>query len=286
MAGSGTTRLIVNADDFGMTKGVNRAVAELHDAGALTSATLMARGAAFDDAVRIARERPLLDVGCHVVLVDGLPSEHPRDAASVMARSGSLFSSMVNFAMAVQSRYVRIEHIQAEAAAQIATLQDAGLTVTHVDTHKHTHMLPRVARAIMQGALSRGVRRVRNPFEPAWCAALSPAPLRRRVPFRLLHLLQRSFDRQRRDIAMQTTDGSLGLIATGSLNAAVLRRILEAAPHGTYELVCHPGYNDFDLSTVRTKLRATREVEREALLQVVPQLAATGRLEPIRFDQL
>lgn len=275
------TRLIVNADDFGMTHGMNRAVEELHAAGALTSATLMAQGAAFNDALRIARALPSLGVGCHVVLVDGIPTSKGNSGPmSLRAPNGALSSSMVDFAFAVEARYTKLQAIELETAAQIAKLQDAGVNVTHVDTHKHTHMLPRVARAVMLGALRRGVHRIRSPFEPAWCAALSPASLSRRVPFRLLHRLQGAFNRELAQTGMETTDGSLGLIATGSLDAEVLRRILTAAPPGNYELVCHPGYNDAELAAVRTKLRDSRETERAALLAVIPQLA------PDRFERI
>src|ERR1700729_307855 len=72
-----SVRLILNADDFGLTAGINRAIGELHAAGALTSATLMANGPAFDDAVRVASAHPTLGVGCHVVLTDGAPVSPP-----------------------------------------------------------------------------------------------------------------------------------------------------------------------------------------------------------------
>lgn len=282
MADASLVRLIVNADDFGMTAGVNRAVAELHSAGALTSTTLMACGSAFDDAVRIARERPTLGVGCHVVLVDGTPTHQSGALPSPLAANGAFTSSMARFATAVETRYTRPEHIEQEVAAQVAKLQDAGIRVTHVDTHKHTHLLPRVARAVMRGAQRRGVRRIRNPFEPAWSSRLSPAPPLRRAPFRLLHQFRGAFERLLREEGMYSTDDSLGLIATGSLDASVLQKLLHAAPPGTYELVCHPGYNDADLQHITTKLRASREVERDALLAVVPHLA-TDRFQRISF---
>ncbi|WP_419806289.1 ChbG/HpnK family deacetylase [Terriglobus sp.] len=285
MADVAPIRLIVNADDFGMTMGVNRAVAELHDAGALTSTTLMAGGAAFDNAVRIARERPALGVGCHVVLVDGTPTSQASNGSSLLARNGTFTSSMADFTLAVAARYTRPEHIEQEVAAQIAKLQDAGVNVTHVDTHKHTHLLPSVARAVMRGARRMGVERIRNPFEPAWCSALSPAPLARRAPFRFLHRFKSFFDQLLASEGMRSTTASLGLIATGSLDAAVLRRILNAAPPGEYELVCHPGHNDTELQQIRTKLRASREVEREALLAIIPHLAPT-QFERISFAGL
>lgn len=194
MSASGpSVRLIVNADDFGMTPGVNRAVAELHAAGALTSTTLMACGPCFDDAVCIARHFPTLGVGCHVVLVDGTPTSSAGTADSLLTSAGALQSSMARFAASVQARYIKTEHIEEEVAAQIGKLQDAGVHVTHVDTHKHTHLLPRVARAVMHGAQRRGIRRIRNPFEPAWCSALSPAPASRKLPFRFLHRFEQAF---------------------------------------------------------------------------------------------
>lgn len=285
MTSAAPIRLIVNADDFGMTAGVNRAVAELHTAGALTSTTLMACGEAFEDAVRIAREQPALGVGCHVVLVDGTPTSQAWNASSLLAPNGAFTSSMADFTTAVASRYTKPVHIEQEVAAQIAKLQDAGVNVTHVDSHKHTHLLPTVARAIMRGARRQGIQRIRNPFEPAWCSALSPAPLARRVPFRLLHRFKSFFDELLQQEGMQSTDASLGLIATGSLDAEVLGRILDAAPAGTYELVCHPGYHDDQLQASKTKLRASREVERKALLEVVPRLAPE-RVQRISFAGL
>lgn len=285
MATSAAIRLIVNADDFGMTPGVNRAVEELFTARALTSTTLMACGTAFDEAVRIAREHPALGVGCHVVLVDGTPTGNQRKAFSLLAPNGSFSSSMADFAVAVGMRYAKPEHIEQEVAAQVAKLQKAGVSVTHVDTHKHTHLLPTVARAVMRGAKRQGVDRIRNPFEPAWCSELSPGPLSRKLPFRALHQFRHQFDRLLAEEGMRSTDASLGLIATGSQDAAVLQRIFAAAPPGTYELVCHPGYCDSDLQAVRTKLRESREVERSALLEVVPQLAR-DRFELISFAAL
>src|SRR6202453_1019094 len=91
-------RLIINADDFGLTRGVNRAIAELHQAKALTSATLMATGAAFDDAVALAHANPALGVGCHVTLTDGIPVSSPQSIPTLLGPNGKNFrSSLSNF---------------------------------------------------------------------------------------------------------------------------------------------------------------------------------------------
>src|SRR6185437_7830738 len=166
-------RLIINADDFGLTPGINRAIAELHDAGAVTSATLMATGPAFDDAVALAQARPSLGVGCHIVLVDGTPVSDPATIPTLLGPDRRTFrNSLGDFALGVLRGAIRQDHIQREALAQIQQLQRAGLKLTHVDTHKHTHLLSRVARPIIRALDDSGIRSIRNPFEPGWAATL------------------------------------------------------------------------------------------------------------------
>src|ERR1700760_3062876 len=172
-------RLIINADDFGLTPGVNRAIAELHDAGAVTSATLMANGPAFDDAVTLALARPALGVGCHIVLVDGVPVSDPATIPTLLGPNRRTFrNSPADFALGVLRGAIHQDDIQREALAQIQKLQRAGLTLTHVDTHKHTHLLPRVTRPIIRALDQSGIRAIRNPFEPRWAAALGKSTRR------------------------------------------------------------------------------------------------------------
>ena len=269
-------RLIINADDFGLTKGINRAVAELHRAGALTSATLMAMGPAFDDAVVVARANPGLGVGCHVVLTDGLPVCDPGSIPTLMGADGRSFRpSLVDFIQALLRGRIREEEIEHEALAQVQKLQQAGIGVTHFDTHKHTHLFPAVARPLLRVAERASVGAVRNPFEQAWSLALGHGSRRRRLQVKLLGGLQTRFERQPqiRDARVLTTDGTIGISATGHLYAGTLRQILEAVPdEGSFELCCHPGYNDSDLDRVTTRLRGHRDIERLALLAELPRI--------------
>ena len=269
LGGSSTRpRLIVNADDFGLTPGVNRAIAELHEAGAVTSATLMARGGAFDDAVRLARSHPGLGVGCHIVFTDGVPVSPPETVRTLLGADGLGFRpSLGGFLLATASGSVRREELKREAVAQIRILQSAGIRVTHLDTHKHTHLLPWIAGPVLEAAEETGVPAVRNPFEQGWSLRVSQPPLLRLLSFGALGAFQRSFLRQPalRRGTVRTTGGTLGVSATGHLNRGTLGRLLEALPAGTWELVCHPGYNEGDLDGIPTRLRASREIEREAL---------------------
>jgi predicted glycoside hydrolase/deacetylase ChbG (UPF0249 family) len=259
-------RLIINADDFGLTEGVNRAILDLNAAEVLPSATLMATGLAFRDAVHAAFKQPSLGVGCHVVLVDGRPELHP-DELPTLAPGGSLRSSLTSFMVDLLAGRIAPAEIECEAIAQIRRIQSAGITVTHVDTHKHTHMFPRVLKPVIRAAQACDVPAIRNPFEPDWSLRLAEeAPTARRLQVRTLRLFRRQFLRSVRAARLRTTDGALGVLATGTFDAAYVQRLLRKMPPGTWELVCHPGYVDVSLDQAGTRLVATRETERVALL--------------------
>jgi predicted glycoside hydrolase/deacetylase ChbG (UPF0249 family) len=265
-------RLIVNADDFGLTSGVNRAVAECNRAGALTSATLMACSHQAAAAMALAKQLPSLGVGCHVVLLDGVPAAPPERIASLLAPAATpgeapqFRRTLSTFVRDLALGRILPIHIEREATAQISRLQHAGLRPTHVDTHKHTHMFPAVLAAVCRATAACGVPAIRNPFEPAWSQRRTPnAPLVRRLEVRALGSLQRNFAATVRRHGLRTTSGSLGVLATGSLDAVTLQSILGRLPDGTWELVCHPAYVDDALYAVNTRLTASRQVELESL---------------------
>jgi hopanoid biosynthesis associated protein HpnK len=261
------SRLIVNADDFGLTPGVNRAIVELHQAGVLTSATLMATAAATSEAIAIARATPTLGVGCHVVLVDGDPVLPPANIPSLIdQKTGRFPVSLGAFLTRLFSGRIRPAEIEAEAAAQIAHLHDSGLRLTHIDTHKHTHMFPPVLRPVLRAARAAGIRAVRNPFEPEWAVQATPrAPLARVGEVFVLRRLGPFFRRLIAREKFTTTDGTIAVVGTGTLDSDAVRSLLTELPEGTWELVTHPGYNDADLDRIRTRLRASRDIERQAL---------------------
>ncbi len=277
-------RLILNADDFGLTPGINRAIAELHSAGALTSATLMANGPAFDDAIRIAHAQPTLGIGCHIVLTDGIPLSPPETIPTLLGPDRKSFrASLTDFFAAVLIGKVSADDIFREALAQITRIQQQGISLTHIDTHKHTHILPRVARPLLAVAERASIPAIRNPFEPRWSIALGTSPILRRLQLHSLCYLQPRFLAlpQIRSGRIRTTSGTLGISATGNLNSTTLRAILSAMPGGTWELVCHPGYNDRDLDAITTRLRETRDIERAALLDAFFQTSQQQSHPPL-----
>jgi predicted glycoside hydrolase/deacetylase ChbG (UPF0249 family) len=284
-------QLIINADDFGMTAGVNRAIVELGRSQAITSATLMASAPETIAASEASLRRPAFGVGCHVVLVDGAPISPP-DAIPTLIdprsrRNAPRFRSTLGvFVRDLLRGRIREADIEAEAVAQIRRLQQLDVAVTHLDSHKHTHAFPRVLRPLLRAAVLCHVACIRNPFEPEWSiAATGNAGLLRRLQVRALNRHRRSFLDATEHIGILTTDGSLGVLATGSLDQATLRRILNAMPKGAWELVCHPGYVDDDLKAAGTRLVESREIERVALGAVIPEIARRD-VSLIHFGQL
>ena len=276
--------LIVNADDFGLTPGVNRAIGELHAAGAVKSTSLMARASATEEAIEIARRNPSLDAGCHIVLVDGDPVLQASEIPSLTdRRTGSFPTALRTFLARLFTRRIRAAEIEAEVTAQIAFLQDRGVRLTHIDTHKHLHIFPTVLRSVLRAARARGISAIRNPFEPAWALrATQGAPWLRLAQAAAAHSFEPIVRRIIDDEGFVTTDGTIAIAGTGILDAAMLRTLLGQMPAGRWELVTHPGYNDADLARVRTRLRASREVERAALLT----LKDIPTIEPISFADL
>jgi chitin disaccharide deacetylase len=266
-------RLIVNADDFGFTPGVNRAIIEAHSRGIVTSSTLMANGTAFDEAVRLAKAFPRLTVGCHVVLIDGKPVLSASQLYSIASnhRGAARFKDGVKaFAMRALTGRLNANEIEAETTAQIRKLQSAGLNVSHVDTHKHTHLFPAVLRPILRAARACGVRAIRNPFglrRPLKSSELLARPglWSRYAEMKILARLSSGFRESVEQEDFMTPSGTLGIEVTGALDEKIFRAIAAIIPDGTWEFVCHPGYNDDDLKAANTRLRESRETELRVL---------------------
>jgi hopanoid biosynthesis associated protein HpnK len=276
-------RLIVNADDFGFTSGVNRAILEAHTHGVVTSSTLMANGPAFAEAVRLAATAPQLSIGCHVVLIDGEPVLAAERLSSLVSRKPGLCfrDGLKSFAVRAIAGRMSAEEITAEVTAQIRKIQSAGISISHIDSHKHTHLFPKVLRPILRAAAACGVRAIRNPFGPRLPLRSSqllkrPNLWTRSVEMRILGAFAGRFREAVAREGFETPDGTLGIEVTGSLDERLFLAIAQSCPEGTWEFVCHPGYNDVDLQRANTRLRESRESElrmltmpaaRELLLQ-------------------
>jgi hopanoid biosynthesis associated protein HpnK len=288
-------RLIVNADDFGLTAGVNRAILEAHIHGIVTSSTLMANGPAFEDAVRLAKQAPRLSVGCHAVLIDGEPVlDAVRLSTLTSKHSGKAQFNDGLKSFAVRALTGRLDplEIEAETTAQIQKIQSASVIVSHMDSHKHTHLFPAVLRPLLRAALACGVHAVRNPFgprKPLTSGELLARPnlWTRYAEVRILRSLAGKFRDAVRRHGMATPDGTLGIVVTGALDEKLFRAIAAVIPEGTWEFVCHPGYNDADLRLANTRLRESRETELRVLtIPAAKQLLEDQGIALISYREL
>jgi len=276
-------RLIINADDFGLTSGVNRAIADAHRSGIVTSSTLMANSQAFAEAVSLAKQNSKLSVGCHVVLTDGAPVSPPDKIPTLLTSNGTanqFRESLTSFALAAMRGRLNQQEVATEIAAQITKLQAAGVPVSHVDSHKHSHIFPAIFKPLLAVARDHGVRAVRNPFGPL--KTLAYAHLMRRpklwTRYTEVGILRRYAQQFRSQVAahgMITPDGSFGVVVTGALTQALFDAVIGCIPEGTWEFVCHPGYSDADLGKIKTRLRSSRDVE----LQILTSEAARTTLQ-------
>jgi chitin disaccharide deacetylase len=285
-------RLIVNADDFGFTMGVNRAIVEAHTNGIVTSSTLMANGRAFAGALESSKMLPRLSVGCHVVLIDGEPALGDSQVSSLTAGNSRFRDSLKSFSWRALSGRLDGQQIEAETTAQIRKLQAGGITVSHLDTHKHTHVFPVVLKPLMRAARGCGVRAIRNPFGPrrplrTYDLLARPSLWTRYAEVRTLRALASKFTAAARREGFVTPDGTFGIVVTGQLDESLFRAIAELIPEGTWEFVCHPGYNDADLQSANTRLRESRETELRVLtMPVARELLAKQNIQLMSYHDL
>ena len=257
--------LVVNADDFGFTTDVNEGIVEAHRNGILTSTTLMANGAAFDHAVGLARQNPTLDIGCHLTLIGG---------RSLLAPYDPLPGTVAELLTAIVSRRIRVYD---ELAAQVRRIIAAGITPTHIDTHKHTHLAPPVLDAVARISQEFGVVWVRRPFDLPLTAARGAAPLLKRATTESLELLRGRFHRVLAQHHCRTTDHFAGFQLTGRFRTAELVRLIHELPDGSTEFMCHPGRCGEALRNAPTRLKESREQELAALIAPETRQALTER---------
>jgi len=234
-------KLIVNADDFGLTEEINHGIIQAHKKGILTSTSMVATGEAFDEAVGLALQNPTLDVGVHLTLVEersilqraSIPTLI--NAQGYFRKSGSIF-----FRDYILNR-IDMHEIYLELKAQIQKIRDSGISVSHIDSHQHIHVLPKVLQVVVELANYFQIKMIRAPFEqPKWRNFLSIKKWPRLMQHFGLNLSCRHARHLLKDYA---TDYFFGFFDGGSLNTMRLARVILHLPVGVSEVMCHPGFD-------------------------------------------
>ena len=261
--------LIVNADDLGWTEGVNQGIAEAHRNGIVTSTSLLANGAAFASGVELARSTPGLGVGVHLNLSDGEPIAPRELVATLLNDEGEFAGGPEALLLRIAKRDVTVREAEQEWEAQIERVKEAGIQPTHLDGHKHVHMLPGLFEVALRLAKRYGIGAIRVAHEASSLrAALSAGDelhasvvLKQGVQARGLKLLARDAREQAERAGISTSDFFCGIAQTGEMTKEGVARLLRSLPEGTTELMTHPGYADQDLQNSATRLQGSRQTE-------------------------
>jgi hopanoid biosynthesis associated protein HpnK len=288
-------RLIVNADDFGLTCNVNRAIVNGHERGIITSTSLMANGRAFDDAVELSRKVPNLGVGIHINLVEGRSLSEKSRLGCLVTTEGEFYGGPESLGRRVLSGRVAPAALEREIRAQIEKVIGAGIDVTHLDSHKHTQAVPAIFKLMTSLAKEYGIGAVRCTVEDsALRRALAgdgmPMRLKKLEQWLMARVMHQISARQRAEAAslgIKCPDSFFGVTETGFLDERALDRILAALPDGTSELMCHPGYADNELEELPTRLVEQRETELRTLTQPdLKEHLTTGGICLISFREI
>jgi len=235
-------KLIVNADDFGLSEKTNEGIRQAHLHGILTSASLMANGEAFDHAVSVCREVPSLDVGAHLTLIEERPLLDLNRVPSLIDERGHFLRHATVFTRRYFQRRFSLLEIRAELEAQIQKITGAGIQISHLDSHQHIHVLPEILKIAVELAGKYRVPFVRRPREKIATYMYRGRGACSRIA-QLLVL--RAFCRAKVARKMSHPDYFAGFFHGGKVNRTNLREIIRHLPdQGSCELMCHPGQAD------------------------------------------
>lgn len=262
--------LIVNADDFGLSPGINAGIIEAFEKGILTSASIMVNAPAFEDAVKLAHAHEGLGIGVHLNVVRGKAILPPTEIPSLVDSVGRFLRTPIGLCSDILRKRIDLDHLSREFSAQIERVFAAGLRPTHVNSEQHVHMYPPIFARVLTLAETFGIKAVR--WTGQYPRAADLIYWSRRSYKDLLVNACASLCRKQLDgRAVMSNDYFYGLMETGSLTTEVLRGILPQLKDGVTEIMCHPGYVGQDLQEAfqtmgTSSLVASRAMELQTLI--------------------
>jgi predicted glycoside hydrolase/deacetylase ChbG (UPF0249 family) len=281
-------QLVVNADDLGLTVGVNNGIFDAHDRGILTSASLFANAPATVDALHRLRVRPSLGVGVHLALVDGTPMLPPGRVPTLLEDDGRFRASWKPFIVACLRGRVALDEVERELTAQIDRIRSEGIRLTHLDAHKHVHAFPPIFAIVARLAERFRIPVVRVPYErwsPVWGDATARRTARRQA---LLNAAMLPWARRDHRTALMhglRSPQFVGRAHTGVLSVDSFAGMVRRLQPVVTELMVHPGYVDDTLVQTHTRLLSSREQELHVLCAPDTQhLLIKEQIQLIRHD--
>ncbi len=265
-------RLILNADDFGQSASINEAVARGHRDGVLTSASLLVNGAAFDDAVHLARQNPRLGVGLHLTLVCGTATLSAKEIPGLVNRQGAFSNNAVASGLRFFARRELWPQLRSEIMAQFQKFKATSLPLDHVNGHLNMHLHPVVLKLILESAERFGLRALRLTRDPFWLNARLD---RTRWFYRAAHafiflLLSRRARPDLSKLGIRHTQFVFGLLQNARMDEEFVLKLLPRLPAGDSELYSHPSLDEFRHefeALISPRVRATLRKEKIELIR-------------------
>ncbi len=273
-------KLVINADDFGFTEKINRGILNTHQNGILTSTSLMANGVAFEQAISMAKDYPDLAVGIHLVLLEEQPILPVQKVPSLINNNGTFFLDFRQFIKEFYLKRIKLAEVEDELRAQFSKVLDAGIRISHIDSHQHLHILPPILKIVIQLALEFNIQWMRSAYDQ-----FTPMPGFTGKGFSFLAKMAK---RKILASGLNTCDYFLGTGYSGKLTEKSLQKILKMIPDGISEIMCHPGEEDEQLrQRYESKWGCGWKGEQDALISnQVKRLMATQGIVLTNYQRL
>ncbi len=230
-------RLIISGDDFGLHSSINEAIEKGFQKGVLTSASILVNGEKFDEAVKISKRNPNLGIGLHFNIIEGESIAGENNVSSLLNEMGLFFDNYNTLAKKIIIGQVKLEEIEIELDAQIKYCKNSGLAITHIDSHQHLHMLPKIYKMLVKVSNKHGINKFRylNPPYADFSFSLK------------LKALLSIFFKIRKSIYTKnviTPDCFIGFFNSGNLKYNYIYDVLNKIKSGIIEIGFHPGLDN------------------------------------------
>ncbi|WP_251422242.1 ChbG/HpnK family deacetylase [Veillonella agrestimuris] len=246
------SKLIINADDFGLHSAVNAGIIDGHLTGVITSTSLLATGHAFNEAVAMAKEHDTLGIGVHIALVGGLsPVSDPKEVPSLVTKDGVFVDNYIEFMKRLYKGDINYSEVRLEISRQIEKIVNTGLRITHVDGHQHMHILPTILPIVMEEALTNHIKAMRIPNERGLFINGVYNPFRMVGKLGLSSIAEQAMSTVRQK-GIHINQYFWGMINGGQLTEIALIRILKEVKDypGIHEIMTHPGIDNTMLNRI------------------------------------
>ena len=234
-------KLIVTADDFGLTQSINEGILMASREGIVTNINLIPTGGAANDAIALIKYNKIPEIGVHLALTETRPVTSIRLISSLIDGSGSFPGSRIAFLGKLFSGHIDMEHVKVELKSQMDKAAHSGARITNLSSHEHLHMIPEIFRVITGLAKEYGVRYVRVLKKEAIVAPFSMNKVFRSA---VVDYFRPGMEKLLKRSALSTADNFLGFLDSGAMGESVLLRMLKDIKEGVTELVAHPGFLD------------------------------------------